>query len=280
MTSPTEGKPDHSLPPTIFPLRRAEEQASVFFLPDVGGNVFYARKIVPHLEPGLGVYGVRLAHEQLENLSGCTLQELGRQFAADLRASGLPEPFHLVGHSFAGFLAFETARHLAALDAPVGVLALLDSILPSRYDSAWYRRVIAALRSFMSQQRYLLRTTVFESSHGDPSMILHVPGFIRMDLTKHPESYRYIIRHLYRAMVEYEPGPYNGHLTLFRTMDSRLLAGVPSHLGWASYAKGRLDVIRLVGDHLDLVRDAHAAAQVAERLNQILSSTEHRRRGV
>ena len=65
MTSPVEGKPDHGLPPTIFPLRRAEGQTSVFFLPDVGGNVLYARKIVPHLEPGLDVYGIRLDHEQL-----------------------------------------------------------------------------------------------------------------------------------------------------------------------------------------------------------------------
>ena len=279
MNTPNAGKRNQDLLPTIFPLRPAGGEGSVFFLPDLGGNTFYAKNLVFQLEPGRGAYGMRLDSELLENLPGCTLQGLAQRFAADLHASAFAEPFHLVGHSFAGILAFETARHLVMLGAEVGTLALLDCGLPSRFYSGWYYRavgaVVEAVREFKIRQHDLLKKAVFGHPADDPSVILSVPGFVRMDLTKHPESYRHIIRHLYRAMVDYEPGPYAGHLTLFRSMN-RGFAAAPADLGWGPYARGCVDVIRITGDHLDMVRDDRAAMAVAERLDRILSAAEHR----
>ncbi len=265
------GAPDRGLAPTILPLKQSDGPGNVFFLPDVGGNVFYAKKIVSQLVSGCGVYAMRLDSELLENLPGCTIQGLAHRFAADLNASVFTGPLHLIGHSFAGFLAFETARRVVELGAYVGSITLLDCAVPDRFRSGWYYQTAGDLYQIKNWLRDLLKKTAFADSNDDPSMLLSEPGFIRMDLTKHPEPYRYIIRHLYRAMVDYEPGLYSGNLTLFQATD-QLLFGVPKDFGWGTYTKGRVDVIRITGDHLEMVRDDRATKEVAKSLDRILAA--------
>ena len=102
-------------------------------------------------------------------------------------------------------------------------------------------------------------------------MVLAVPGFGSVDLTQVPESRHHILRHLFRAGVEYEPGPYSGQLTLFRsTGQHRRFTGVPAELGWGPYAKGGVNVIRFAGDHYDITRNDHTTARVAEILDRIV----------
>ena len=257
------------LAPTIIPLKNDKGPSNIFFLPDIGGNVLYARNIVSQLTSECGVYTMRLDSELLENLPGCTIQGLARRFATDLTASVFPGPVHFIGHSFAGYLAFETARHAVELGMHVGSVILLDCAVPHRFRSGWYHQTAEHLYRVKSWLREMLKKAASGAFNDDANMILSEPGFVRMDLSNHPEPYRHIIRHLYKALVDYEPGIYSDNLTLFQATD-QFLFGVPKDFGWGTYTNGHVDIIQIACDHLEIVRDDHAAKEVARSLNRIL----------
>lgn len=56
-----------------------------------------------------------------------TLDALADQAADAILASGRAGPFHLLGYSFGGLLAYETAVHLRRREASVGFLGLIDT---------------------------------------------------------------------------------------------------------------------------------------------------------
>ena len=125
-----------------------------------------------------------------------------------LRKAGLPGPLHLGGFSFAGYVAFEAARHLATLGVPVGTLWLFDSEIlrkvpgfrPWSAPLAETRRVLGFVRR---NWRVLL------GGAPDPD-VLHVYGDVPMYLREHPAGCRDIIRGLYPAMIAYQPQPWTG----------------------------------------------------------------------
>ena len=114
----------------IFPLQKGCPTTSLFFLPDVGGSVFYSRKLTEALGKEPSLYGFRLDPEFDWSQPERTFIKLAEQFADNLINSDIPEPYHLIGHSFAGLLAFETARQLKIKGGNVGLVALLDTPVP------------------------------------------------------------------------------------------------------------------------------------------------------
>lgn len=259
----------NGFPPTISCLRGKPSRQSLIILPDLGGSVFYSRKILKNLPPEQSVFGLGLDDTLFSALPECTLNNLAARFAADLCASSLPGPYHLMGHSFAGFLAYETARELVKREAPVGTLILLDSALPytlRRHETgAWYRHGVERLRHMRRRLRYPGKLMQSGRPEDERTELLSVPGYLCMDLTKYPERYGYIIRHLYRMMVDYRPGQYSGNVTLFRG-GKRDAPGEFGDFGWGQYVSGSLEVLRVPCDHLDMVRSDEATTHVADAM--------------
>ncbi len=267
----------NGLPPTISCLRGKPSRQSLIILPDIGGSVFYSRKILKYLPTGQSVFGLGLDDTLFNALPECTLNDLAVRFAADLCASSLPGPYHLAGHSFAGFLAYETARELVRREAPVGSLTLLDSALPymlRRHETgAWYRHGVERLRHMRRRLRYPGKLRQTGRPEDENTEFLSVPGYLYIDLTKFTERYGYIIRHLYRMMLDYRPGQYSGKVTLFRA-GKQAASGEFGDLGWGQYVFGPLEVLHVPCDHLDMVRSDEAARSVADAMTLKLKTPQ------
>ncbi len=267
------------LPPTLFPLGGAGAGGSVVFLPDYGGNVLYARPLVPLLGAELRCLGLRLTPSMLETPGGPDLAALGRSFAADIRAAGLARPLHLVGFSFAGILAFETARYLADGQADVDGgptrLWLIDTHIHRLFLRRYALRGLAdlrreaghALRWFLKNRRRLL------TGRSEPD-VLDRYRQLRFELDKHPHAYRLVIRMLYESLARYRPRPWNGSATVLRARRDSW-PNIPDDLGWSQLIRGSLTTIPLHADHLGLLRRDDLVQQVAQIiLNQPHGQTE------
>lgn len=253
------------------------ERGTIVFMPDVGGNLLYARPLVAPLSEAAACIGTRLDRTLLGRLDRLSVPDLGRRFAADLLQADLPRPLHLVGFSFAGLVAFETARHLAAANAPADGVWLIDTQVLRKLPGeggikAALHRPLAEVNTAI---RFLWRNRRRFLGQREP-YVLHRYGHLRIDLSRHPEGHRPVIRGLYRALVAYRPEPWPtsmraGRTVLIRAGSEQRRAGVPDDLGWRRLTP-TCEVVHVTGDHLSMLREAGNAAQVADVLLDGLAS--------
>ncbi len=249
------------LPPTLFALGGAGTGGSVVFFPDYGGNVLYARPLVPLLGVDLRCLGVRLTAPMLDAPDRLDIGALGRSFAADIRQAGLARPLHLIGFSFAGIVAFETARHLAEADSEPAQLWIVDThihrLFLRRYVLRGPRRELGhAVRWLLKNRRRLL------TGRHDPD-VLDRYRQIRFELGEHPQAYRTVIRMFYESLARYRPQPWRGSATVLRARQDAW-PHIPDDLGWSQLVRGGLRAIALQSDHLGLLRRNGTVQQVAQ----------------
>ena len=72
-----------------------------------------------------------------------------------------------------------------------------------------------------------------------------------------------------QAQFDYAPQPYPGPLTLLRTSYAYGENGKSSHLGWRAWAQGGVDIYRVPGNHLSLLRKPNVQV-LADQLRRCL----------
>ncbi|GAB2729538.1 non-ribosomal peptide synthetase [Nocardia thraciensis] len=111
---------------TMLPIRAQGAQAPLFCVHSVSGVSWSYAGLVTHLEPERPVYGLQMPH--LTDATGPdTVPELAARYIEELRRVQPEGPYHLLGWSLGGLIAYEMAVQLTAAGDTVALLALLDS---------------------------------------------------------------------------------------------------------------------------------------------------------
>ncbi|MBV0892996.1 alpha/beta fold hydrolase [Paracoccus sp. Z118] len=263
------------LPPTLVRLTGPAPAGTLVFMHDLGGSVFYARSLVQQIAGTVGCVGTRLDARLHKDLDRLTVPELGRRLAEDIARAALPGPLHLGGFSFAGYVAFEAARHLATLGVQVDTLWQFDSeILRKVPGYRPWSAPLAETRRILGYTRRNWRVMLGGKQNPD---VLHVYGDVPMYLWEHPEGCREIIRGLYPAMIAYRPRPWMdgpGHprrTIVIRGTQERRYRGFPEDLGWRQLLP-QCDVMDVSGKHLGLMTDPDSVAEVAAAVHNGLAA--------
>ncbi|WP_449220633.1 amino acid adenylation domain-containing protein [Tistrella mobilis] len=131
----------------LIPLRRAGSGAPLFCLPPGGGTVFCYGPLVDRLAPGRPVWGLQAAGVEPDEDPHESLEEMAAAYLTAIRRIQPEGPYHLIGWSFGGHVAYQMAAMLTAAGEAVALLALLDTFPPEhvpRVDER-YRREEAYL---------------------------------------------------------------------------------------------------------------------------------------
>lgn len=191
------------------------------------------------------------------------MRDIFEQLGTDILDRDIARPLVLLGHSFAGFLAYETAAFLGSKGAQVDAVVLLDTAVPWRFRlDAPLQRVAIAAKNARDKWRGDLPT-------GDN--VLSEPGYWRVDLSELPESLQNTLRAWYHAMISYRPSRSEIPILLFSAKTRRrkgALAG--RNLGWRRFTSGPIRKVWLGDDHLSLIRDPATAGQAAREISDLL----------
>ncbi|HEY5199158.1 MAG TPA: SDR family oxidoreductase [Solirubrobacteraceae bacterium] len=260
--------------PTLdTPLRllHAGGPSTLFLFHPGGGDTLVYRQLVELLDPSVTVYG-------FDRLPGAlSVEERAARYVELLRETQPHGPYQLAGWSFGGALAYETALRLHAVGERVGLLAMIDTLLPLADPPGLSETQVLELR-FRRFAEFL------ERNYGKPislpyermaqlgdeaqtdAMIEAIVGAGLID----PSANAAIISHQrtsyldVRSLERYRPTRHDGPVTLFSAND--VLAGGmrdarfdrqdPSR-GWDAICGDRLDVVRVPGHHLSLLDPPH-----------------------
>ncbi|MBL9168448.1 MAG: amino acid adenylation domain-containing protein [Verrucomicrobiales bacterium] len=126
----------------LVPLQTGVSGQPVFLVHGIKGNVVGFHSLARELGVDRPVYGL-----QAQGLDGVqpaiqTIEDMARLYLQRLQAVHPEGPYHLIGLSFGGLVAYEMAQQLKAMGRSVGLVGILDTF-PTGYDQhlGWRARL-------------------------------------------------------------------------------------------------------------------------------------------
>lgn len=128
LSSPASLRTDNSL----VSLTSREGAHNVFFIHPVGGTVFRYLALASSLPHSYNAYGLQASGIESGEVPDSSIEAMATRYIASIKSVQPCGPYRLVGWSFGGLVAFETAFQLRVAGDPVASVVLLDTPLPSR----------------------------------------------------------------------------------------------------------------------------------------------------
>jgi len=257
----------------------------LYLVPGIGGVVLGLSYLAQHLGPDQPLYGLQARGVKDDENPCGSIEEMAAYYIDAVREAQPQGPYFIGGYSFGGIVAFEMARQLRAAGQSVGILAILDTEAPGAqsFDMAgfvgnlphWLTDFVLSRhprRVFF--EAFVKTKNLFKKSIdkiGQPLGFDALPKRIEdeVEMPEHwPERYRRVIETHYAALLGYEPAPYAGRLTLFRTKAQPLFRAHADN-GWGRLAQGGVEIHRIAGLHANFIQEPYVAS-VAKQLGAAL----------
>jgi len=151
----------------------------------------------------------------------------------------------------------------------VGLLALIDTRSPGWRVSA--RKAPAVAASFVNNLPGWLRDDlaqsntrqVFKDIRRHMRLIAGAGTAVErvLDVSRYSAEQRIAMQREYEVLEAYRPEPWFGRIALLRAETQPLLLwhDEPA-LGWSALARGGVEIVRIPGNHLTIMREPHVGA--------------------
>ncbi|WP_329139254.1 SDR family NAD(P)-dependent oxidoreductase [Streptomyces sp. NBC_01476] len=261
-----EGGTDGSAPRVLRDPGLRADRPPLFVFHPAGGSTSVYQPLAGLLPPGRPVLGL----DRMESLG--TVEEKAEHYLTVIRKVQAEGPYHLLGWSFGGCLAYETACRLRERGETVGYLGLIDTILPAALPGpppedllierfARFAEYVQTAYGRQLRLPYAEMARMGEQEQID-TLMRHVaagldmsPGVLEHQRTSYVDA---------RIGERYRPRPYPDPVVLYRAQLAQVLTTAidprylrdDADLGWAPLCP-RLEVVPVPGDHLSLIDPPH-----------------------
>jgi amino acid adenylation domain-containing protein len=265
--------------PLLVPLQPEGSRHPCFMVHPPGGIVVCYRALAHHMGREQPFYGIRSRGLQGEQNLPTRLEDMAAEYVAAIRKVQPEGPYHLGGWSIGGVAAFEMAQQLRAQGQSVGLLAMLDTTIPSGPAN---RNLVE--EADQSGREYGLDLTLEELRQLGPDEQLpylwqHAQKLGLVEVNAPPQLVQQILQDLKRLFhlhvqlaTDYVLRPYPGRLTLFRPSESPFTVPTTQDRGWIKLAAA-VDVHFVPGQHHTMVKKPHVQV-LAQQLRTCLLHAE------
>jgi len=268
-------------PETSVVFQREGEGCPFFFVAGIGGSVLGYRRVASGLAARHPAYGLALPSTDLAG-AAVSVESIAARYAAEIRTI-VPRGGRaiVVGHSFAGVVAFEVSRQLRKNGHWDPLPVVID--MPALNAPGTYRRSTARLvldmvcnlpawaahealhfqgRKFLARARGNLDR--LRRSFRGLAAPAELDPRIYFGQEKLPDAYQAFLNVMYRAMLAYVPARYEGEVIVLRTRIPTLWRTTDLQMGWQNVAAG-VEVRQIPGSHGDCLSEEHG-----EELTRVL----------
>jgi thioesterase domain-containing protein/acyl carrier protein len=273
----------------LVPIRPNGSKPPLFCLPGAGGSVVYFYPLVRHLDPDRPIWGIQAQGLDGDGAIPERIEEMASHYIDAIQQEIAPDgPYHFVGHSLGGLVAYEMARQLHERGFETEFLGIIDNAAPRasvhQYEhwdaSRWLRHIAIRL-----EKLYQVRLGALKDGLADDDLIdqmlaagLLPPGTSKAYFRRFIEVYRCNAL----AAAQYQPQMHSlaATLTLFRAEENDMELNHPSAdlddeaLGWRSYTEYPVEVVTVPGTHITMMGEPHVqelALHIQEHLDRVLA---------
>jgi len=245
------------LPATAVRLRDGSARPPVFAFAGGGASALSLLPIASALGTDVAVHGFHAAGYDSRALPDFSVAAVCRRHLKVIRRVAPHGPYVLVGHSYGGLLALETARRLKEAGEHVPLVVLLDTILPEHV-AARAAAVTGTPRSLtVPTEVPPLRQRLLTHARQLGAGLVRYRPEVR-DEVFWEQSYRLVNRH--------DPDPWSGRTLLFRAE-----ANPDEPIWWQTLLTGEHEVITVPGGHSAILR-APFSEPIIDRLSAELQA--------
>ena len=246
----------------VVTLRRGGTKPPLFCLQ----GVWLYQELAQYVDADQPVHGVFLQeevellktrHHDAVNSAFSSIPRVAARYLESIRSVRPHGPYHIVGFSFAGLIAFEMAQQLKAAGEEVALVALLDSAV-IRKQVALRRRLQGHWGFFRQQGPNYLITRARHRLKGVLGGGKQPFGETtsRFGAADQEDTLDQVSAH---AAASYFPQPYDGRLLLFRATDQIFFREDSPDLGWGQFATGTFETFHVPGDHWSILKGTSAS---------------------
>lgn len=254
----------------LVPLQPNATGQPIYFVHPMGSALFFYLPLLNHLETRYNVYGLQ-GHGLYDGQQALdSIPAMARCYVEAIRQRQPHGPYHLLGYSMGGLIAFEMAQQLHHAGETVGLLALLDSYaftkripFPGKEIKDVDERLLMRLSLTLEEDQIRQLRRVLKPMTSNAARIDYVVQLAKQsgkvplsysvsDLRRMFDSYD---AHL-SAVEHYRPQPYAGKLYFFQCTDTSDTHSVPS-IPWSKLVAHGLIQQRIVGKHSTLMNEPY-----------------------
>ena len=274
---------------SIVEIQANGERPPLFLVHGAGGGMFWGyANLSRHLGTSQPIYAFRSRGlDGLDEFS--SIEEMAAQYVADLRRVQPNGPYYLGGYCFGGVVAYEMARQVVNGGEKIALLALLNCAPPnSRYTRIawtpiWGLRFFKNLFYWAGYVRQLTPPQRREFGRwkwhrlkqrfrgGSQKSNAHVDVGDLVDLSSFAPEERKVWEEHIRALLKYQPRPYEGKVHLFRSPGHSMLCSFAPDYGWSEFAKGGGVATSIVSGAHEKILEEPCVAAVAAALEKLLN---------
>ncbi|WKB54419.1 non-ribosomal peptide synthetase [Eleftheria terrae] len=253
----------------LLPLRPRGALAPLFCIHPAGGLAWWYGGLAGHVHAERPLYGLQGRGVQAGAALAGSIEEVADDCLQQIRAVQPRGPYHLLGWSFGGLVAFEVATRLQRSGEAVGLLALLDSYLltadPQRvqHNDKPAHRVLADFLAFAGCD--LSGVDVATLDFEQAAALLRRSAFAGLDAGQ-LERFISSMRNDVGLMSRFVPGAaFDGDLVYFTALKDKP-PGAPQASDFQPHVHGRI-----LNHDLPCSHDEIAHPQFLARIGSILS---------
>lgn len=251
---------DHWAPmwSSLVPLQPLGSALPLFCVHGWGGDVYGFLDLARELAPDRPVFGLQAAGLDDPTRRHESVECMAEQYVREIRSAQPTGPYHLLGHSAGGWIAYAIAQELRKQGETVALLGLLDTRATADLPYLLYVRVkVPAL---------LVRLRVHVQSWcGLPwsqrlAFIVEKWKWLRYHLTRGKGRHTILETidlpppdYFADTIRRYRPAKYHGDIHLFVGREERSY----QRAFWKHMIRGRIHVHRVSGDHHSLIGKTH-----------------------
>jgi thioesterase domain-containing protein len=227
----------------------------LFIVHGVGGNVLGFYTLAKCLDDDQPVYAIQAQSLLPDEPAVLRMEQMAAKYVQDMRAVRPHGPYHLLGFSYGGLVAYEIAQQLHAAGLEVGLVGMLDTRQPEwmagvRVQGALYRQWLWRLQLlYLRTYRRKGRLRYIWRKLGERMRRMHYKFAAKKGNGAVESAVRNVREINYVAGTSYNVQPYPGKVTLFRAEIDPAEQPLPLDLDWGKYATGGLAIKHLPGDH-------------------------------
>lgn len=277
----------------LVPIQPLGSRSPFFCAAPVLGTVFPYYELAHAMRADRPFYGLQPTEDSADQRSLRTIERLATRYVSAMRQLQPTGPYYLGGWSFGGLVAFEMALQLQAAGERVALLVIFDTPAPGLQHylrahqslNVFAQTILGGVWEYVRDYGYLTagsRAPRLRSVLGIRKSFLERAAIARVV----PAESRLLMYHLptikemaqlfvqgLSATLRYRPSIYAGTVTLLRT-DLHSAEGVHSaRLGWDTVSTRAVQVNRIPGNHLTLLRHPHLR-EVADVLQAVLDGAD------
>ncbi|MEI7613065.1 MAG: amino acid adenylation domain-containing protein [Betaproteobacteria bacterium] len=259
----------------IVPIRETGQRPPLYFAHGISGNILKYHALGLRLSQDQPSFGLQALGLNGKDKPFTSIREMAAYHVSAIKERHPKGPYHLLGGSFGGYLAYEMAVQLQAAGEKVGLLCVCDieackiqDFLPTGVKEL----VDVALLStrFIKRAAELAMASKEERSAYFAERKKRSQGKVYdywLDKHKMAEEighestavFQQIEEACYIALMSYKIPSYSGDMLLIRAKEDHFNNEYAYDLGWSNFAKGKVTVATVSGDHNSIFWEPHVA---------------------